>query len=206
MSRSTTRKGPLVHRLLIGVFGVLLTRLLVWLFGFVLKDIGRLPGPDYVEVEGRYVDKALAERKTELEKEVRNLETQIATLRQTQEILRNSTEGSRQTMNQLLDIQRLGLEKNVTPTQEEQDALAKSEQKFLRKQEEFRQANEEIAQLSRHQSEIQEKVKALQEQITAQQKPARDEYARLRHRHSLLIAALKLGFLLPVLFAAAGSA
>jgi len=109
MSRSTTRKGPLVHRLLIGVFGVLLTLLLVWLLGFVLKDIGRLPGPDYSEVEGRYVDKTLTDRNTELAKELRSLETQIATLRQTQEILRNSTEGSRQTMNQLLDMQRLSL-------------------------------------------------------------------------------------------------
>ena len=53
------RRGTWWQRFLIWTFSVALALLFYWLLGFVLQDIGNLPGPDWNELEAERLDPAL---------------------------------------------------------------------------------------------------------------------------------------------------
>mgnify|MGYP001008065320 FL=1 len=192
------RKGTRLHRFAIWVFSLLLTLLFIWLLGFIIRDINRIKGPNYPEIEAKYVDATLVTRKTALEDDLRQLEGEIANQRQVQEILRASTENSQRTMNQLLDLQRRNLEKDVSPSPEEQNALAESQAVFLRNQSEFQKANEQIAELTARQRNLQQELAQLERSIADQRRPAQEEFQRVNRRHSIMLASVKLIFLIPV--------
>jgi len=197
------RKGPAGHRFLVYFFSFLLTLFLFWLLGFVEEDIGNVRGPDYQEIEARFVDQAALKQKADLEKQKADITTRIADQREIQDILRNSTSNSQQTMNQLLDLRRSYLEKNVSPSEAEMTALEESQKIFLENQKKYQEANQEIAQLSERLRGIERDLARQQEIITAGQSQASGEYGRLYRRHELTVAALKLSFLIPLLAAAA---
>ena len=72
------RKGPAGHRFLVYFFSFLLTLFLFWLLGFVEEDIGNVRGPDYQEIEARFVDQAALKQKADLEKQKADITTRIA--------------------------------------------------------------------------------------------------------------------------------
>lgn len=202
MTTTLQKKGTRIHRLGVWGFAGLLALLFIWLLGFVMTDIGRIAGPDFRVLEAKYVDSNLVKRKAEIERELHRLEVDISNQKQVQDILRNSTENSQRTMNQLLDLRRRNLEKSLPPTPDEQRALEESQALFLKNQEEFQKANEQISQLVARQMALQEEMANLEEQIAAQRAPAQEEFDRLYRRHSLKLASIKLLILLPLLFVA----
>ncbi len=202
MKQAENKRGPKSHRILIFVFAFLLTILFFWLLGFIEKDIGTMPGPDYKEIEERHVDQALSDRLTALQESREEIEKEIADQREIQDILRNSTENSQQTMNQLLEMHRLNLERGIKPTEAEQHALAESESLFLENQREFQQANRKIAELSEQLREVKSDIQRLEEEREKYQEEARKEYRTLTQKHNIKVAALKLAFLIPLLLIA----
>ncbi|MBI1928009.1 hypothetical protein HYR99_27675 [Candidatus Poribacteria bacterium] len=203
MERNEKQRGPRTHRVLIFGFSFLLTLLLIWLLRFILSDIGRLPGPNYDDIERKYVEQGLMVQLETLRKEHQSIATQIDAQREIQNILRTSMDNSKQTMEQLLEMHRLKLERNIKPTEVEQTSLAESEALFLANQKKFQEANEQIAQLSEQQRSLQQQSEELSTQIADKRNPARDEYQRLSNKHSLKVASLKLAFLIPMLLVAA---
>lgn len=116
-------------------FTVLFGLLLYWLIGFVMRDLGSLPGPSYAELEKRLLEAALVAESQQVETSLNQTVQTIADLRRQQQALRDSAANAERTMNQLLELQRLSLQQGVKPTESEQEALAKSEQLFLATQE-----------------------------------------------------------------------
>ncbi len=55
-------KGPWSHRLLIGILTVAMAILCIWLLGFVIDDIGSLPGPNYEAIKKQLLDPAVIEK------------------------------------------------------------------------------------------------------------------------------------------------
>ena len=203
MKQERTQRGPWGHRLLIFGFGVLLTVLLVWLLEFVVSDIGRWSGPEFEYIERKYVSQETLDNLEGLEKEMRALQVEIDDQKEIQGILRTSTENSRETMGQLVDIHKLNLEKDVKPTQVEQEALAESEARFLDNQKRFQEANEKIAGLSEQQRRVAQQIAALKEEIGEKRKPVKEAYDEAREVHLIKVAALKLAVIVPLLFVAA---
>lgn len=201
--KRTTKASPFIYRFSIGALSVLLTLLFIWLLGFVVSDIGNLPGPDWEEIERRHIDEPTRERMEALEKEIAALRIEIGNERETQQILRTSLENTRQTMNQLMELHRLSLEKGVTPGEAEQAALAESQNLFLETQKRFEEANVEIAQLTQQQRALEEELRQLGERAQAGREAAQEEFRTEERAHQLKVAALKLAFLVPVLLAAA---
>ena len=187
-----------MHRFLLLFFGGVLTLLLIWLLGFVLTDIGRVPGPDYGEIEGRHVDSAALARLREARGDLEEVGLEIENQREVQRILRASTDNSRATMGQLLQIHRMNLEKGVTPSEDEQGALAKSQSSFLANQEKFQKANDSIAELNRRQQALQREIRDLDAGIEESKKPAQEEYQRRGRSHQWRVALYKLLFLVPL--------
>lgn len=203
MKSRLEKKGPAGHRYLIYCLSFLLTLLLYWLLGFAEQDIGHIQGPDYQAIERKYVDPTALQQRAGLEKQKAEISTQIANQREIQDILRNSTNNSQQTMNQLLEMRRHYLEKNVTPSEAEMTALEESQKIFLENQKKYQVANQEIARLSEQLRGIERELAQTQEIIAEGQRQASVEYARLYRRHEFKVAVLKLSFLIPLLAAVA---
>jgi hypothetical protein len=203
LSQQIRPKGPFAHRFLIGLFTVGLAVLLYWLLGFVLKDIGTWPGPDYAVLEAQRLDPKLVDQETALQEQLGAVDRRIADKTVQQQLLRDSTENSQRTMHQLLEFQRLNLQKDVKPTAEEQQALAESERLFLGNQRQYQQLNEELVALNGERRDLQASQKELQRRLEQLRKPIRAEYTQLARRHDLKLGAFKLVFVLPLLVMAA---
>ena len=196
---ATTPKGPWTHRWLVRLFTVLFGVLAWWLLGFVMDDISTWPGPDYTEIEERLLDSDLVETEERLEDEIADVQREITAEQARQRILRDSTDNAQRTMEQLLEFQRLSLEKEVTPTEEEQLALAESQQRFLSNQSQYQELTEEISQLEEQLRDLESQERANEEELYQARIPVSEEYERQSRRHDLILAAVKLAVLVPLL-------
>lgn len=191
-------RGPWTHRALVWVFAVALGFLIYWLFGFVVNDIATWPGPQYKVIEEQMLDPALLKDEQAIATEQQAIQLQIVERETKQSLLRDSTESSQQTMNQLLSIYRLALEKNVEPTAAEQKALAEAEQLFLDNQKKYQELNAEIAQLHAQKNVLDGRRRVLADKLEKVREPIRAEYDRVWQRHQYKVALAKLAFLLPL--------
>ena len=202
MNAKRPKSGPWTHQFLVHLFTVLLAILFYWLLGFVINDIGRWEGPDYQAIEKRMLDPQLVERSDELRKQIEETEREIAEQKSRQAVLSDSTQSSQQTMNQLLEFQKLSLEKDVTPSEEEQRALAESQRLFLANQTEYQNLSAEIARLNEELLDLRREQRAHEERLEEARVPVREEYRRLSEMHDLKVGAVKLAVLVPLLVVA----
>jgi len=199
MSTTQPHKGPWTHRLLVYFFTVLFGLLIYWLLGFVMRDIGTWPGPVYSDIEKRLSDAALTGELTAVQKQIDEAERAIESRQQRQKVLRDSTSNSERTMTQLLELQKLTLQKGLTPSSDETKALAESERLFLTNQTKYQEMNDQIAALNDQLSDLETRQRNVQEKLNVQRPPIQEEYNRLQSRHQLKLAMLKLAVLLPLL-------
>lgn len=199
MTSKNISKGPWSHRFATVFFGILLSILFFWLLCFVVDDIGNLKGPQLQEVEKRHLDPVLVRRMDDLEKQIADINRKINDQKSRQALLRDSTSNSRQTMDQLLEMQRLSIQKNVKPTEAEQNALAESEALFLANQKRYQGLNEDIVRLSEAERGLQERKREIETNLAGQREEARHEFDSLLQKHHLKVACLQLLFLIPLL-------
>src|SRR5210317_181679 len=109
METKRKAKGSWGVRFFIVVLGIILGFLFYWLLSFIEGDIGRIQGPDRHLVRRRYISEELDSQKNDLEKEVRLLKRQIDTLHEQKSNLADNTSNLRNTINQLLSIQKESL-------------------------------------------------------------------------------------------------
>jgi hypothetical protein len=204
MTTVVRNKGPWTHRLLIWLFTVAFGLLCFWLSGFVLNDIGTWPGPDYQELARQMIDQRLLADEQRLNEQGAALGRAIENDTRRQQVLRDSTAEAQRTMSQLLDFQRLAIEKGVTPTPEEQQALADSQRIFLENQQRYQELNQQIARLNEDRRKLEDLQRDLEGRLADARRPVQVAYDRLWEQHRWRMAALKLGVMLPLLLLAGG--
>jgi hypothetical protein len=192
-----------MHRFLVHLFTVVLTVLIYWLLGFIVDDIGTAPGPDYAKVEERLLDPTLVKRSRDLQEKSADVNRQIRDQRARQSILAESTASSQKTMNQLLEIQKLALQKDVTPSPDELKSLESSKELFLENQQQYQLLNERIAGLNNQSQDLEEEGRVVEQQLNELRKPVRAEFEKEGRAHDLKMAILKLAALAPLMIAAA---
>jgi hypothetical protein len=202
MTTTRTNKGPWTHRLLIYFFTVLFGVLIYWLLGFAMRDIGTWPGPRYAEVEQRLGDAQLTQEAGSLQSQVAEANRAIGSRKQRQTVLRDSTSNSEKTMNQLLELQKMTLQKGLTASGDEGKVLAESQRLFLANQAKYQEMNDQIAALDEQLLVLQDRQREVQLKLDAQRPAIQAEYNRLNARHQFQLAALKLAVLLPLLLLA----
>ena len=176
----------------------ILTFLLIWLLGFLLRDIGNLNGPDFSQISRSHVNPALTERSTALERQISEIDVQVGRQREIQQNLQQSMNNARETMQQMMNLHRLSLEQKVTPSDTEREALATGQKRFLDAQERFEQANEAISTSNQTKYDLSQELKSVRSQIEDQHQPARQEFDRLSRTHRFKVASLKLAFIVPL--------
>jgi predicted RNA-binding Zn-ribbon protein involved in translation (DUF1610 family) len=195
-------RGPLAHRIVIGFFTVLLAILTYWSLDFVMADISSLRGPQYEDVEARLLDKALVNEETALKREADGVEQARKEIVAAQDSLQASTVSLRETMNQLLEIQRLSLQRGAVASESEAKALAESKSLFLANQARYQQLNGQLDKLREQSLAIQAKEQSISVRLEGQRKEAHRQYDELHRRHEWKQAAIKLLVLIPLLFLA----
>jgi len=199
MSATHSPKGPWTHRWLVFFFTLLFGLLIFWLLGFFMRDLGTWPGPNYAEVRDRLSDPALTREAETIQRELDEVQRAIASREQRQKVLRDSTGNSERTMNQLLELQKLTLQKGLTPAPEESAALAESQRLFLINQTKYQEMNDQIAALNDQSLDLQNRQRSVQEKLGARHPAIQTEFDQLHARHQFKVAALKLAVLLPLL-------
>ncbi|MBI4324238.1 MAG: hypothetical protein HY674_03150 [Chloroflexi bacterium] len=199
MSDVPKNKGPWLHRFMVLLFTLLLALLVSWLLGFFMRDIASLPAPAWSEVEKQFLDESLLKTKKELDQRLAETGRTIKDQQERQALLRDSAGSSQRTMGQLLDVQKLSLEKGVSLSEAEQKALSESKDLFLSNQKRYQVLNEDIARLKEEERSLQEQNRGLDAKLESQRAQARQEHSVLLRRHAFKIATLKLLVLVPLL-------
>jgi predicted RNA-binding Zn-ribbon protein involved in translation (DUF1610 family) len=200
MSKS---KGPWITRFSIRLFTVVFGILIFWLLGFLVEDIESIQGPQYEPIEARHLDRTLIANETAQDKKIEELTRQIDNLKASQELIGASSQNLQQTINQLLELQKLGIEKNIAFSDKEQANVTSSLNLFLENQKKYQELNQQLSLLLRQKQDLETEKQSLQNQIENQRKPAREEFERLSEKHRLKLAFLQLAVLLPLLGVAA---
>jgi hypothetical protein len=198
MSENKKLKGPWVQRLGIIFLSLILGVLWFWLLGFLTKDIGSLRGPDFSKVQADYIDAELVRRQRSLKENLDVIKNNIRNKREQQAILKDSTNSLQNTINQLLSIQKQNIERNLTLSDEQQQALVESQALFLENQKQYLAMNTEIAGLTSQQHQLERELASVSGQINKQRTSARNEYNKLMSKHRLKVAALKLAVIVPI--------
>jgi hypothetical protein len=196
-------KGPWVQRLGIIFLAIVLGVLLYWLLGFITRDIDSIRGPDRTKIESKYVNAELLESERSLKENLAAIKEDISNKQEEQRILRNSTDNLQTTINQLLSIQKLNIEKNLSLPEEQQKVLVDSQTRFLENQKDYQSLNKDIAGLTKQQHQVQKKLDSVKKEIQNQRNQGWVEYRELTRRHRWRLAALKLAVMIPIFLIAA---
>jgi hypothetical protein len=94
----TEPRGTWWQRLLIASFSLALTLLFFWALGFILQDIGRLPGPDWNRLSGDRLDPVMAATTARLQEEQATIKRKIENEERRRQVLRDSTATSQKTL------------------------------------------------------------------------------------------------------------
>lgn len=195
-------KGPWSHRALVWTFAAALTVLIYWLIGLVLKDVGEAEPPNYQKIADTMLNPKLVAEDSDLDKELAAVIRAIERDNGRQKVLAESTSAAQRTMNQLLDFQRLAIEKGGSLSPEEQKALADSQQIFLDNQRRFQEMNQSIAKLEDQRDQLQARKRDLDGLLTAAREPVQREFERQYSDLRWNAAARKLGLTVPLLLLA----
>jgi Ca2+/Na+ antiporter len=196
-------KGPWINRFVTRLFTVVLAVLIFWFLGFLVQDIKSIKGPQYDAITKRHVDQSLVKRRGTLGKQIADLNRKIGNRKEEQRIVGDSSQNLQRTINQLIELQKLSIQKDITLSESEQKNLAVSLSHFLESQKEYQELNTNISQLMAEKRGMQDEKRSVDYQLDQQHKPAREEYNRLNKRHRLKLAGLQLVILLPLLVAGA---
>jgi len=199
----SARAGTWWQRVLIAFFGVLFAVLCYWALGYVLQDIGTLPGPNAQRLVTDRLDAALRDRAAQLTADLEATKREIANQERRRQQLRESTSTFQTTLGQLLQLQRMSLEQGTALPEPQQQAFADSQQLFLDNQRREQAVNETLSSLQDKLAALGDESRQTEEAIAEARRPLVEEFERAMRSHRLRLAGLKVGVLAPLLLLAA---
>jgi len=197
--KEKNKKGPWGVRLLINLSTVVLGVLIFWLLGFLVKDIKTIKGPAYTDTETKHVDKNLVQKKEQVDKETDELDRKISNTRKQQIIITNSSQNLQQTINQLLELQKISIQKEVSLSDSEKENLSASLGQFLECQKNYQEMNRSIEDLTGKKLLLEEERLQLQQQLDKQKEVAQKVFEKLYQKHRFKLAFYQLFILIPLL-------
>lgn len=192
-------KGPWIHRFSIRLFTLFLAVLVYWVLGFLVQDIESVPGPSYDDIEQRYIDVTLVETQKILAADIAEADRAIAGRREEMQIISDSTRNLQSTISQLIELQKLTVQKSAVLPETEQVNLSDSLARFLDNQTRYQTLNTELSRLTEQKQDLAAEKRQVDQRIEQLKKPAREEFQRLREKHRLRLAIYQLLILIPLL-------
>ncbi len=199
MTASAKSRGTWLHRFAIRFFTLVLTVLVYWVLGFLVGDVRTLEGPDYAAIEARHVDRALVTRQAELERQIAELTRQLDNQSERQRVVGDSSKNLQQTINQLLELQKLSVQKSVALSDSQQANFTSSLGLFLDNQKKYQELSQAISDMLERKQGLVRDREQNERTMEGQRAPARAEFERLVKKHRLWLAFIQLAILLPIL-------
>jgi hypothetical protein len=200
--KENTKRGTWGVRILIRLCTVILAILVFWLLGFLVEDIESIKGPDYVQIEKKHVSQDLVRKEEQIDKQIAELGREIANKGQQQRLVGDSSQNLQRTIGQLLDLQKLSIQKDVPLSESEKSNLSVSLTNFLESQKSYQALNQGIADLTSRKLQLEEDRLQIDQQITTQKEPALREFEELSEAHRVRLAFYQLLILVPLLIVA----
>ncbi len=147
-------KGPWIHRFSIRLFTLFLAVLVYWVLGFLVQDIESVPGPSYDDIEQRYIDVTLVETQKILAADIAEADRAIAGRREEMQIISDSTRNLQSTISQLIELQKLTVQKSAVLPETEQVNLSDSLARFLDNQTRYQTLNTELSRLTEQKQDL----------------------------------------------------
>ncbi|RMH02650.1 MAG: zinc ribbon domain-containing protein, partial [Planctomycetota bacterium] len=191
-------RAPWPLRLLVLFLSFLAGLLAWWLLGFVLADLGSIARPDRAVYEEQAVDPARTEEEAALRRELQDAAAQLEREQEIQARLEAGIDAARGTLEQMLDIRRLALEREGDWSEAEARALAEAQERFLARQDELEASNRRAADLEARRFDLARRLADLDRELDAAREPARRRWEEAMRVWRFRVAALQLGFLVPV--------
>jgi predicted RNA-binding Zn-ribbon protein involved in translation (DUF1610 family) len=192
-------KGPWLHRFAIRVLTVVFGLLVFWLLEFVVEDLRTGPRPDRRAIEQQYVDPALVARRDAAETEIRRLQRQIDNQKENREVLAASLRSLEQTKNQMIELQRLTIEKRGTGAEKQQADITGILNRLLEIQKKDQDLIQALTALVEKKQDLESKQAQRDAELKQQRQAAQDQYDRTFQQRQLTSAALQLAVLVPLL-------
>ena len=201
--KKNAMRGTWGIRQLIRLVTVVLGILFFWLLGFLVEDIESIRGPDYAAIERQHVDSSVVARREEVGRQLADLQRAISHKQQQQQLVGDSSQNLQRTINQLLELQRLSIQKAVPLSEAERNNLSTSLKHFLDSQTSYQDLNQNLADLTAKKLSLEEENNRIEIQLAKQREPAQKEFDDLSEAHRLRLAFYQLAMLVPLLLAAA---
>ncbi len=192
-------KGSFTLRVMVFGFSAAVGVLAFWLLGYVLRDIDRVPGPDYNQMIEVGLPPELKAAQQDLAGQRERLERQVEATQERRSLMAQSTRDSQQTINQLLDLKRNSEESQTPLSEVQQQALTENLELFLGNQQQTQQLNTELSTLNEQLGEVKVKQRNNETELRSAERPISDDYQRRYTEHQWRLAAYKLGLLTPLL-------
>ncbi len=199
MAQTKGPKGPWINRMAIRLFTLVFALLVFWVLGFLVDDIGSIRGPQYSAIEREYVEQELVATQKSLQSQIARLGRTMTAQRERMKIAGDSSRNLQKTIGQLIELQKLTVQKSVSLPEADQGTLAESLKHFLESQKRYHALNTELSEYAEEKRRLEAEKAGVDKQIDQQRRPARDEYNRLAERHRIRLAFLKLAVLVPLL-------
>lgn len=199
MPTMPTSKGPWIHRFAIHCLTVFFAVLIYWLLGFLVDDIQSLQGPDFSSIEAKHLDRETLTTLESLSAEIAELTRQIEQQEGAQRRLEDSSQSLQQTLDQLLELQKLSLEKDAEFSHTEDENFTKSLSLFLENQTNYQELGQHITVLLQQKQALEKKGRDIGQQLEQQRWLAHKEYTELQETHRRNLALLQLALLVPLL-------
>ena len=203
MSTKQKPKGPWIHRFSIRLFTVVLAVLVYWVLGFFVQDIESIKGPQYDTIEKSHVDQQLVAKQKNLESEIAGVDRSIKNKRDEMKIVSDSSRNLQETINQLIELQKLTVQNSVSLPEKEQTTLSGSLSHFLESQKQYQSHNTELSRLTEMKRTLESENMTIHKKIEQQREPAKEEYRKLSEKHDMRLACFQLLILIPLLAAGA---
>ena len=168
-----------------------------------MRDIKSIRGPQRDAIEKRHVDQSLVKRSRELAKQIADLNRKVANGKEERDIVGDSWQNLERIIGQLVELQKLTVEKNIALSESLQENLTVSINQFVESQKRYQELNTSLAQLVTAKQGLEDEKRGVDERLDEQCKPARAEYNRLRSKHRRKLAGLQLLILIPLLLVGA---
>jgi hypothetical protein len=198
MVNNTTTKGMWIQTFGLFVLGAILAVLFFWFLGFVTHDIGNIEGPDRTAIRAKYVSANLDDTRTRLSKTIAETAATIVDKQQQQQIVRDGVQSLQNTINQLLAIQKLSVERGMDLAPGQLQTLNESQAAFLNQQNQYQALNTATATLTSQRQQLQQELTTADSEIAKAERQVDDEFRSLMAGHRWRLAALKLAVILPV--------
>lgn len=202
MKKEQKPKGPWINRFATHLFTLALAVLIYWSLGFFVQDIKSIKGPYYGDIEKQYVDQSLIKKAEILGERIADLDRLISSKNEEQRVAGDSSQNLQQTINQLIELQKLSIQKNMSLSDSEQSNLSTSLDLFLKSQGQYQILNTDLSKMMAEKRELENGKRAFEQQIEKQREPAQEEYNQLTVEHKMKLAGFQLLILLPLLILA----